>query len=244
MPVKRHKTLIIFTCLLFFCCTLIRHIRWTFNLLSIWKRVGRRLPGRDWRNSSWLLWSGNKALKYPMIIYWPKNLHYFSQKEGLAPRFNWKSKVTTPMITMQVSSVFPGGKFEDTDYSYQDCALREAEEEIGINGSDVGIIGGLSSIYIPVSNFLIYPLLVLWETILNLPFNAMKRRTFFEIPLKHFLENRNKKMDLDVEGRLLKRCTFITTSTTNPWAPLLWSWVNLNKWSKKIIWFCSIVTKP
>lgn len=52
---------------------------------------------------------------------------------------------------------FPGGKTEDGDASYFATAIREAEEEIGISGNDVAYIGELTSLYIPNSNFVVYP---------------------------------------------------------------------------------------
>ena len=51
----------------------------------------------------------------------------------------------------------PGGRMEITDDTHEDCALREVQEEIGINPEEVGILGGLSSLYVPVSNFNIFP---------------------------------------------------------------------------------------
>ncbi len=52
---------------------------------------------------------------------------------------------------------FPGGGFEESDETLQHTALREAQEEIGIFKNDVTIIGSLSSLYIPPSNFLVHP---------------------------------------------------------------------------------------
>jgi len=52
---------------------------------------------------------------------------------------------------------FPGGKKEQADVSLQSTALRETEEEIGINQAEVRIIGNLSEIYIPPSNFWVKP---------------------------------------------------------------------------------------
>lgn len=52
---------------------------------------------------------------------------------------------------------FPGGKFEKSDKSLVQTALREAYEEIGIDTKTVKIIGSLTKLYIPPSNFDVYP---------------------------------------------------------------------------------------
>jgi 8-oxo-dGTP pyrophosphatase MutT (NUDIX family) len=52
---------------------------------------------------------------------------------------------------------FPGGRYEETDADFRYTALREAQEEVGILSSEVEIIGALTSLYIPVSNFNVYP---------------------------------------------------------------------------------------
>lgn len=54
---------------------------------------------------------------------------------------------------------FPGGRNEKTDENLIRTALREAQEEIGIRTSDVQIIGELTELYIPPSNFLVQPVL-------------------------------------------------------------------------------------
>jgi len=52
---------------------------------------------------------------------------------------------------------FPGGRQEPTDKSLLETALRETHEEVGINPESVEILGPLSSIYIPVSNYNVFP---------------------------------------------------------------------------------------
>ena len=52
---------------------------------------------------------------------------------------------------------FPGGSYESTDADFKATALREAQEEVGIVSSDVDILGALTPLYIPVSNFNVYP---------------------------------------------------------------------------------------
>ena len=50
---------------------------------------------------------------------------------------------------------FPGGRFEEEDKDVMTTALREIQEEIGIPEEKIEIIGRLSDIYVPPSNFLI-----------------------------------------------------------------------------------------
>lgn len=52
---------------------------------------------------------------------------------------------------------FPGGKKEEHDESFEQTALRETEEEIGVVRKNVNIIGELSDLYIPPSNFKVFP---------------------------------------------------------------------------------------
>lgn len=52
---------------------------------------------------------------------------------------------------------FPGGSYDETDADFKATALREANEEVGILSSEVDILGALTSLYIPVSNFNVYP---------------------------------------------------------------------------------------
>ena len=51
---------------------------------------------------------------------------------------------------------FPGGKMEPGE-TLEETALREAEEEIGVKRTDVAVLGQLTELYIPPSNFLVHP---------------------------------------------------------------------------------------
>lgn len=54
---------------------------------------------------------------------------------------------------------FPGGRMERTDENLIRTALREAQEEIGIRLTDVKVLGQLTQIYIPPSNFHVLPVI-------------------------------------------------------------------------------------
>jgi 8-oxo-dGTP pyrophosphatase MutT (NUDIX family) len=52
---------------------------------------------------------------------------------------------------------FPGGHVDPEDTTLLDAALREADEELGIQARDVEVLGELRPVYIPPTNFLVHP---------------------------------------------------------------------------------------
>ncbi len=60
---------------------------------------------------------------------------------------------------------FPGGKMEEEDEDEIETALREAWEEVGILPEQVKLIGRMSDLFIPASNFLVTPVLGYSEVI-------------------------------------------------------------------------------
>lgn len=53
---------------------------------------------------------------------------------------------------------FPGGKREPSDVDNVQTALREANEETGVDAENINIIGTLTPLFIPVSNMLVTPI--------------------------------------------------------------------------------------
>ena len=58
--------------------------------------------------------------------------------------------------TGQVS--LPGGRVDQGE-SYEDAALREAEEEIGVDPRAVQLLGRLTPLHIPVSGYILHPVI-------------------------------------------------------------------------------------
>jgi 8-oxo-dGTP pyrophosphatase MutT (NUDIX family) len=54
---------------------------------------------------------------------------------------------------------FPGGKLEEQDPTLKHTALRETKEEIGVDEDQLNVLGELTQVYIPPSNFLVTPFL-------------------------------------------------------------------------------------
>ena len=53
----------------------------------------------------------------------------------------------------------PGGRLDRPDESVIEAALREANEEVGVAAADVEVLGELTPLPIPVSGFLLHPVL-------------------------------------------------------------------------------------
>lgn len=89
---------------------------------------------------------------------------------------------------------FPGGGREPEDTSIKAAALREAQEEIGINPDDVQILGQLQE-FVTISNFLVTPFVgvIPWPYPLS-PSPAEVVRAF-TIPLDWLAHPKNHTID-------------------------------------------------
>jgi len=89
---------------------------------------------------------------------------------------------------------FPGGKVEEVDKSLQDTALREAEEEIGLDKNTVQVLGSLdttvSRFGISVTPFvgIIPPNPVLNES-------SSEIESYFKVPISYFIDDKRHRND-------------------------------------------------
>lgn len=98
---------------------------------------------------------------------------------------------------------FPGGRRENTDKNLQETALREAEEEIGVIKEDIQILGALTDLYIPVSNFKVQGYVgVLPYTPDFIP-NKSEVRTILQPTLKSLRDKNNiRHIDMEINPRI------------------------------------------
>lgn len=99
----------------------------------------------------------------------------------------------------------PGGKYEDIDGQLAITAIRETQEEIGVQIAEHQLLGTLSSLYIPVSNFEVHPFVAISESELHfIPDNA-EVQYVIEFPLRQLLDkNKQGLMDIISQGKEIK----------------------------------------
>lgn len=84
---------------------------------------------------------------------------------------------------------FPGGKKEPSDPDIVATALREAQEEVAISPQEVRILGQLTELYIPASNFLVYPVIGLLDYVPDLMPDTHEVERILLPKLTHFFRN-------------------------------------------------------
>lgn len=99
----------------------------------------------------------------------------------------------------------PGGKVEKEDLNLQHTALRETEEEVGINRNDIEVIGSLTELYIPPSNFIVKPFIGYLKQKPQMKAEEKEVDQIIEMPLKYLLEtNVIKPVSIRTKNGLLK----------------------------------------
>ena len=89
---------------------------------------------------------------------------------------------------------FPGGHIEDDDASPEDAALREAEEEVGLERTHVEIIGRLDQ-YVTRTGFSITPIVGLIDPSHSVSADEFEVADIFEVPLAFLLDANNHRRD-------------------------------------------------
>jgi len=80
---------------------------------------------------------------------------------------------------------FPGGKYEDLDENLIQTALREANEEVGIDPLKVEVLGTLTPLFIPVSNMEVLPVVGLLQDKPELHLNLYEVEYTIVVPICH-----------------------------------------------------------
>jgi 8-oxo-dGTP pyrophosphatase MutT (NUDIX family) len=166
------------------------------------------------------------ALDLPGIKAQMKMVHKLSKIDGSNSRFNIpkdykKASVLTLLYPKQKAWHFalmqrpespyphsrqislPGGRFEDQDPDESYTALRETEEEFGIPKSKIKLLGKMTEVYIPVSNFLVHPFIGIIEETPEFFPDPAEVEEIIEVSIKELLNSENRKIaDVQIHQEL------------------------------------------
>ena len=116
----------------------------------------------------------------------------------LVPLVEWPDGFTV-LLTQRTAHLehhagqisFPGGRAEAGDDGPVGTALREAEEEIGLDRRHVTEIAGFLDLYQTVTGFLVTPVVAFLTPPFELALDAFEVAEAFEVPLAFILDPRN-----------------------------------------------------
>lgn len=99
---------------------------------------------------------------------------------------------TTHLSSHSGQVAFPGGKADPEDADAIDTALREAEEEIGLERRFVHVLGAMP-IYTTGSAFLVTPVVALVNSAVTVTANPHEVADIFEVPLRFLMDPANHR---------------------------------------------------
>jgi 8-oxo-dGTP pyrophosphatase MutT (NUDIX family) len=129
--------------------------------------------------------AGVLVLLYP----WNKRLHLVLTKR-------------TPSVLFHQGQIsFPGGR-QDPGESLQQTALREAREELMIEPAGIKILGELTPLYIPPSNYCMYPVVGAADRRPDFQPSSHEVAEIIEVPVDHLLDDRNIRREVWTIGSI------------------------------------------
>jgi 8-oxo-dGTP pyrophosphatase MutT (NUDIX family) len=90
---------------------------------------------------------------------------------------------------------FPGGAREAGDLTLEETALRETREEVGIDGP-LEVLGSLTPLHIPVSNYMVYPFVGWMEELPVFRPDPTEVQYVIEAPLAALLDPANRESEI------------------------------------------------
>ncbi len=110
----------------------------------------------------------------------------------------------------------PGGAAE-TGESLADTALREAQEEIGLDAAAVEVLGTLSPLYIPVSDFALHPVVGLGSRRLSFEPDPGEVQQLYEVPIDQLRDPDRRGSETREFGGRSYRVPFVAIEDQKLW---------------------------
>ena len=173
---------------------------------NIQQRLSETLPGKEHQHLMAPSLRGREGMPEQsptvacvLVLLFPKNDKWHF---ALMQRVPHEKDVHSGQIS------FPGGRFEESDDSLEFCALRETEEEVGVPIDNVTVLGQLSELHIPVSNFQVYPFVGFVKNTPTFIPQPTEVQQIIEVPIEMLKDASNQKtIDFRVRKNIILKDT-------------------------------------
>jgi 8-oxo-dGTP pyrophosphatase MutT (NUDIX family) len=115
----------------------------------------------------------------------------------------------------------PGGRWEKTDRTLADTALREAWEEVGLLRDDAEILGELTPLYIPISNFMMHPYVAYLPQRPDWQPSPVEVAEIIEVPLTWLMKG-GDKTDHEITSPIDSSWVRVVPAYTLPDGQIVW----------------------
>ena len=163
----------------------------------------------------------NRQLKYPdknnysysavaLLLYEKDDELYFPLIKRTSHNKNDKHRG-------QIS--LPGGKYDKEDQTLLNCAMRELEEELGVDKTNISTLGELTKLFIPVSSFMVQPFVFYSDNYSHFAAQESEVEYILEVKLKDLLDDRNvKKGEIElISGRKINDIPYFNLNNHIIW---------------------------
>lgn len=110
----------------------------------------------------------------------------------------------------------PGGRREGRE-TLQQAALRETGEEVGVQPTQIRLLGELTPLYIPPSDFEVHPFVGWYEQNPRFVPQDAEVAEIIEVPLAHLLDSGVRQVETWERGDISLRVPFFYVGTHKVW---------------------------
>ncbi len=126
--------------------------------------------------------SCRKAAVLVLLYPWRKKLHLVLTRR------------TSTVAHHQAQVSFPGGRMDEGENTIT-AAIREAQEELKIIPDSIRILGELTPLYVPPSNYCIYPVVAAAKERPGFMPSPVEVAEVIELPVDHLLDETNIRIE-------------------------------------------------
>ncbi len=138
--------------------------------------------------------------------------------ESTSPRLLFIKRTSKKQDKHSGQISFPGGQFEPTDKTLLECALRETQEEVGIERLNLQILGMLTQVYVHVSDFIVQPYLAIYEEVPKYILEQEEVANIIEFPINTLLEQGSiLYKDMKIQEHTLKQIPYFDLNGETLW---------------------------